>query len=88
MLHLHNCLECKRVQAAFTKSDEEPNGIKLVVTSYHIKGYGSACRVHPRAVETGPCSIPRHHATVYGSDQRPELIPRDLSHIDTTYVVA
>jgi hypothetical protein len=32
-----------------------PNGIKLVVTSYHIKGYGSACRVHPRAVETGPC---------------------------------
>jgi len=24
MLHLHNCLECKRVQAAFTKSAEDP----------------------------------------------------------------
>jgi hypothetical protein len=53
------------------------NGMKLVVTSYHIKGYGGACRMHPRAVEMGSCSIPRPDATVSGSDQRPELMPRD-----------
>jgi hypothetical protein len=31
------------------------NGMKLLGTYYHIKGYGSACHVHPRAVKTGPC---------------------------------
>jgi hypothetical protein len=31
------------------------NGIKLVVTHYHIKGYSSSYRMHPRAVWTGLC---------------------------------
>jgi hypothetical protein len=63
-----------------------PNGIKLVVTRYHIKDYSSSCLVHPRAVGTGSCSIPRRHAAVHGSHQRLELMPRDPSHMDTPYV--
>jgi hypothetical protein len=54
-----------------------PNGIKLVVTYYHFKGYGTSCRVHPRAVWTGPCSIPRRHASVHGSDELPKPLPRE-----------
>jgi hypothetical protein len=42
------------VEDGLTKCGQEPNGIKLVVTYYHIKGYGRACRVHPCTVETGP----------------------------------
>jgi hypothetical protein len=54
-----------------------PNGIKLVVTYYHIKGYGNSCRVHSRAVWTGACSIPCCHASVHDSDQLPQLLVRD-----------
>jgi hypothetical protein len=53
------------------------NGIKLVVTYYHIKGYGNSCRVHSRAVWTGACSIPCCHASVHDSDQLPQLLVRD-----------
>ena len=60
-----------------TKSAQEPNGIKLVVTYYHIKGYGNSCRVHSRAVWTGACSIPCCHASVHDSDQLPQLLVRD-----------
>jgi hypothetical protein len=54
-----------------------PNGIKLVVTCYHIKSYGSSYLVHPRAVWTGPCSNPRRYAAVHGSHQLLERMPRD-----------
>ena len=49
------CLSLPGYYLVCTKTGQEPNGIKLVVTYYHIKGYGSACRMHPRVVETGPC---------------------------------
>jgi hypothetical protein len=52
--------------------------MKLVATYGDIEGFGSACRAHPRTVETGPCQIPHRHATVYGFDQRPELMPGEL----------
>jgi hypothetical protein len=64
-------------QRAFTKTDDEPNGLKLIVTYYYIMGYGNSCRVHSRAVWTGACAIPCGHASVHGSDQLPQLLVRD-----------